>query len=293
MTRDRVATHAAGPGAPGVGAGAIELRDLTFAFERRDDAPLPVLGGIDLDIPGGGHRRPHRPERLRQVHPPARHRGPPPADRGHRAAGRPRHHRAGRRDRDGLPGAAPAAVAVGRGQHHVSARARGLARRTTRRTPGRADRSRRPRPRRRRRPPQRAVGRDRPAGRPRPGARARAGGPAPGRAVQRARRADPRTLRPRAAPPLGALGQHDRHGHPQHPRGDPDRRPGRRAVAASGPRRGGHRGRPPPAADHRRPRRGGRVADRRRDPAPSRRPGRDGRHAAAGRSSPTRLEVAS
>ena len=54
MTGDRVATHAAGRDMADVDPGAIELRDLTFAFERRGDAPLPVLAGIDLDIPGGG-----------------------------------------------------------------------------------------------------------------------------------------------------------------------------------------------------------------------------------------------
>ena len=54
MTGDRVATLAAGRDMADVDPGAIELRDLTFAFERRGDAPLPVLAGIDLDIPGGG-----------------------------------------------------------------------------------------------------------------------------------------------------------------------------------------------------------------------------------------------
>jgi NitT/TauT family transport system ATP-binding protein len=34
-------------------AGGIELDDLTFAFERRRAAPLPVLAGIHLVIPGG------------------------------------------------------------------------------------------------------------------------------------------------------------------------------------------------------------------------------------------------
>ena len=34
-------------------AGGIELGDLTFAFERRAAAPLPVLAGIDLTIHGG------------------------------------------------------------------------------------------------------------------------------------------------------------------------------------------------------------------------------------------------
>ena len=72
----------------------------------------------------------------------------------------------------------------------------------------------------------------------------------------------------------------DRHGHPQHPRGDPRRRPGRRPVAASGPRRRRHPGRPRrgrgpsptsttrscraiAARDPRAPRRPGRVARRR------------------------------
>ncbi len=58
--------------------GAIELRDLSFAFRRRDGAPLPVLDGIDLDDPGRRDRRAHRPERLRQVDAPAGHRRPAP-----------------------------------------------------------------------------------------------------------------------------------------------------------------------------------------------------------------------
>lgn len=36
------------------GAGAIRLHDLDFAFPSRSGAPLPVLDGIDLAIPGGG-----------------------------------------------------------------------------------------------------------------------------------------------------------------------------------------------------------------------------------------------
>ena len=36
------------------GAGAIRLHDLGFAFPSRSGAPLPVLDGIDLAIPGGG-----------------------------------------------------------------------------------------------------------------------------------------------------------------------------------------------------------------------------------------------
>lgn len=36
------------------GAGAIRLRDVDFAFPSRSGAPLPVLDGINLAIPGGG-----------------------------------------------------------------------------------------------------------------------------------------------------------------------------------------------------------------------------------------------
>jgi NitT/TauT family transport system ATP-binding protein len=36
------------------GRGAIRLRDVSFAFRGRDGMPLPVLDGVDLDIPGGG-----------------------------------------------------------------------------------------------------------------------------------------------------------------------------------------------------------------------------------------------
>ncbi len=41
-------------GATQVRAGAIRLRGLDFAFRTRSGAPLPVLDGIDLTIPGGG-----------------------------------------------------------------------------------------------------------------------------------------------------------------------------------------------------------------------------------------------
>ncbi len=36
------------------GAGRIRLRDLSFAFPSRTGGTLPVLDGIDLEIPGGG-----------------------------------------------------------------------------------------------------------------------------------------------------------------------------------------------------------------------------------------------
>jgi NitT/TauT family transport system ATP-binding protein len=38
----------------GAGAGSIRLRDLSFAFPSRSGGTLPVLDGIDLEIPGGG-----------------------------------------------------------------------------------------------------------------------------------------------------------------------------------------------------------------------------------------------
>jgi NitT/TauT family transport system ATP-binding protein len=34
--------------------GALRLRDLDFAFATRTGGPLPVLDGVDLEIPGGG-----------------------------------------------------------------------------------------------------------------------------------------------------------------------------------------------------------------------------------------------
>jgi NitT/TauT family transport system ATP-binding protein len=43
----------AGTGA-GADAGSIRLRDLSFAFPTRTGGTLPVLDGIDLEIPGGG-----------------------------------------------------------------------------------------------------------------------------------------------------------------------------------------------------------------------------------------------
>ena len=126
------------------------------------------------------------------------------------------------------------------------------------------------------RAPERAVGRDEPACRPRPSAGARATGPAPRRAVQRARRAHPRAVRPRAAAAVGAFGGDDRAGHPQHPRGDPDRRPRRRPVRPPRAGRRRHPRRPAAAADDRRPRRGGRVAHGSRHPRASRRRGGGG-----------------
>ena len=136
------------------------------------------------------------------------------------------------RDRPGLPGAAPAAVAIGRRQRRLPARARRLAARR------RAERlgellglvglsgvGRRP--------AGPAVRRDAPAGGDRPGPRPRARGAPARRAVQRARRPDPRALQPGAARAVGADRDDDRHRDPQHPRGDPARRPGRRHDAAA------------------------------------------------------------
>ena len=39
---------------PGTRSGGLHLRDVSFAFPGRTGAPLPVLAGIDLAIPGGG-----------------------------------------------------------------------------------------------------------------------------------------------------------------------------------------------------------------------------------------------
>ena len=130
----------------------------------------------------------------------------------------------------------------------------------------------------------RAVGRNPPASGPRPGARARARGPPARRAVQRARCPDPRAIRPGTAPAVGARRDHDRDGHPQHPRGDPRRRPGRRPVASSGPRRRRHRGRPAPAANDRRPRPGGGGGPRGTAPPAIRSPAMVARRRAEGRS---------
>ena len=80
-------------------------------------------------IPAGEHRRPHRAERLRQVDAPARHRRPARAGPAARDARRGSDHRTGSADRARVPGAAPAAVALGRGQHHLPAGAGRLARR--------------------------------------------------------------------------------------------------------------------------------------------------------------------
>jgi NitT/TauT family transport system ATP-binding protein len=44
----------ASAGAGGRGLGTIRLENLSLAFPRRTGGPLPVLDGIDLEIPGGG-----------------------------------------------------------------------------------------------------------------------------------------------------------------------------------------------------------------------------------------------
>ena len=198
-------------------------------------------------------------------------------DRGAVAPRRRADRRPGPADRARLPGAAAAAVADGRRQHHLPARARRLAARSggPRAWPSSSSSSGSSRGRVAARPAELSGGTRQRVG-ARPGARPRARGAAARRAVQRARCADPRAVRPRAAPPLGARGDDDRHGHPQHPRGDPRRRPGRRDVAAPRP---GRRRRSPvdaaAAADPRRPRR--RRRRDRDDPAAD--PGAPGRRA--------------
>ena len=97
----------------------------------------------------------------------------------------------------------------------------------------------------------------------------------------------PRAVRPRAAGALGAGPADDRARHPQHPRGDPRRRPGRRAVAAARPGRGGRPGRPAAAALARRPRRGRSSRD-----AAARDPGHPRRGGSAGRAMTARRAVA-
>ena len=108
-------------------------------------------------------------------------------------------------------------MALGRRQHHLPARARRLAARQAPGTPGATERAGRSRSGGNDIPTGRAVRRHPPARGPGAGARPGAGGPAARRAVQRARRPDPRAVRPRAAPPLGACRDDHRDRHPQHP----------------------------------------------------------------------------
>ena len=107
--------------------------------------------------------------------------------------------------------------------------------------------------------PGRALRRDPSTGRARPRPRARARGAAPRRAVQRARCAEPRAVRPRAAAALGACGVDDRARHAQHRRGDPRRRSDRRDVAKARTRGRGHPGGTGTSALDRRPGRRRRV----------------------------------
>ena len=192
---DRAGPAAAGrrrqPEVLGPMSGAIDLRRRRPRLpDPRAASARPALDGVDLDDPGRRDRRPDRAERLRQVHAPARHRRP--ARAGPRRG--PPRRRADRRprsaDRAGLPGAAPAAVALGRRQHHVPARARRLAAPSAGASGSAScstsSGSTRPRPRHGR--PSCPAG-SASAWRS-PGARARARGAAARRAVQRARRAD-------------------------------------------------------------------------------------------------------
>ena len=167
-------------------------------------APLQALDGVDLEVDAGRDRRPDRAERLRQVHAPARDRRPARPGRG-------------MVELDGRPVTAPdprvglvfqeprllpwrtvaANVAYPlelagwprrppRGPHRRAASTSSVSRRPPRARPGAA------------------LRRHAPAGRPRPRPRPRARGAPPRRAVQRARRADPRAAQPRAAQDLWA-----------------------------------------------------------------------------------------
>ena len=238
---------------------ASDLADLSFAFPTRAGGTLPVLDGIDLDRPGRRDRRAHRPERLRQVHAPARHRRPARTGQ-RRGPARRRRRSSGPDPRIGLvfqePRLLPWRSAADNIAYPLELAGWSPERRAARVAtlielvgldPAVAD-SR----------PSELSGGTAPAGRARPRAGARARRPPPRRAVQRARCAQPRTLRPRAAAPLGPGRDDDRDGHPQHPRGDPGRRPRRRPLAATRSRRRRHPGRPAAAADDRRPRRAGR-----------------------------------
>ena len=203
-------------------------------------AAEPTAGGARRVRPRGRARRDRRAdraERLRQEHVPAGRRRAARSRRGRDDARRPADRRSGpdgsgwcSRSRDCCRGDRSPTTSRTRSSWPGGPRERRA------RAPGRAAGARRPR-RRRDRPAEPALGRDAPAGRDRPGARARARGAAPRRAVQRARRADPRPVQPRAARALGADRLDDRDRHPQHPGGDPPRRPGRRHDPAAGPRR--------------------------------------------------------
>src|SRR3954447_6858785 len=213
---------------------------------------------------------------MRQVDAPARHRRAAVAGE-RRSTARWRPDRGtGSAHRTRLPGTSAPAVAVGRGQHHLPARARRLARLAARDAPRGAHRDGRSRPRGHGCASVRALGRDAPASRAGPRARARTRGPPARRALQRARCTDPRAVRSRAPSTVGPSRPDDRARHPQHRGGDPRRRPGGRDVPAPGPRRRRYRGRPATAANHRGPRRRGGIADRTRDPVISRRCDGDG-----------------
>ena len=235
------ATH---PVRPRRTPGAIRAEGLSLGY-----AGEPVVEGVDIDVVARRDPGRARPLGLRQVDPAAGLRGPAAAAGRADRRRRCRRGGAGRRARPRLPGRRPAAVADRPPQRRAAARAaRGGA---TGAAPRRRRVARAGRPLPLRRPAARpALGRDAAAGAARPRARRVARPDLHGRAVRRARRADPRVDAAAAGGDLGGVRMHGRLRHPRRRRGARPRRPGRGAGPPRRRRRAPHRApaRPRPAA---------------------------------------------
>ena len=204
------------PARPSPGA-AIRVDDVSLTF--RGARTVQALDGVSLDVAPGRGRRAHRPQRLRQEH----------------AAARPRRaHRARTAARS--PSTASTVDRPGPERSGSCSRSRGCSRGGRRPTTCAfplelagwpRDRAGRPRDRAARAwsaatevagaKPVDAVGRHAPAGVDRAGPRARARGAAARRAVQRARRPDPRAAQRGAPGAVGPARDDDRARHPQIP----------------------------------------------------------------------------
>ena len=227
---------------------AIELRNVTKKFATADGGTYTALKDLSLTVEDGQFCAVVGPHGLRQVH----DADPGLGARASLARRGPRPRRAGpghrHRHRLRLPAGRGVPVALGPRQRRGRARStaggqpvRGHRAGAGLAAPGRPERLRGPLP-------APAVRRDAQAGRAGADAHQPAADPADGRAVQRARRADPGDHVHRAAAPVGPdqAGGRLRHARPRG--GHRPRRQGRRHHRRAGDGQGGVRDRPAAAA---------------------------------------------